>query len=53
MECPACHTMLGEEGNEMKVHKFTYDVFDLDKETRIIICNFCGFAGKSDQWPNE
>jgi hypothetical protein len=52
MECPACHTMLKEEGDEMKVHKYTYVVFDLDEETRILQCGFCGFAGETSQWPD-
>jgi len=51
MECPACHTILEENHDEEKVHGRTYVVFDLDEDTRIIICDFCGFAGNIDLWP--
>lgn len=62
IECPACFTMLKEHGDEMKVHKNTYNVFDIhsgentgsvdDDFIRIITCNYCGYAGASDTFPD-
>lgn len=62
IECPRCHTMLKEYGDHMKVHKYTYNVFDTyyDEDTgsvdddfvRIIQCNKCGYAGAPDDFPD-
>ena len=62
IECPICFKMLKEDGDEMKVHKDTYNVFDLyddestgsveDNFTRIIQCNHCGFAGSTSDFPD-
>ncbi len=56
IECPICNTILKEDGDEMKVHKGTYNVYDIynkgvdDDFIRIIKCNVCGFAGSTDNF---
>lgn len=50
--CPICNRNLREYTNESKSTKNTYTMFDLDEDTRVIICNHCSFAGSSDQFAN-
>jgi len=52
IKCPSCGKTLEEYKDGMKTYKNTYTAFDLDEDTRVIICNCCGFGSSPAEFIN-